>query len=66
MSNKNLYGILTNGDKDKDKVESLHTISDDSINSSSNTVQARAEEVEVQRLEIEIAQGLKVLNTDIK
>ena len=66
MSNRNLYGILTNGDKDKDKVGSLHTILDNSINSSSNTVQARTEEVEGQWLEIEIAQGLKVLNTDLK
>ena len=66
MSNRNLYGILTNGDKDEDEVGSLHTISDDSINSSSNTVQAWAEEAEGQRIDLEIAQGLKVLNTELK
>ena len=64
MSNWNTYGILT--DKDKDEVGSLHTILDDSINSGSTTVQAQAEEGEGQRLDIEIAQGLKALNTDLK
>ena len=66
MSNKNLYGILTNGDEDEDEVGSLHTISDDSISINPNTVQVRTEEAEVQRLKIEIAQELKVLDTDLK
>ena len=66
MSNNNCYRILTNGDEDKDNIGSLHTILDDSINISFNIVQARVEEAEVQQLEIEIAQELKVLNTDLK
>ena len=66
MSNRNTYGILTNGDEDEDEVGSLHTILDNSINSSSNTVQARAEDAEGQQLDIEIAQGLKALSTDLK
>ena len=53
MSNRNTYGILTNRDENKDEVGSLHTISDDSINSS--TVQAIAEEAEGHRLDVEIA-----------
>ena len=64
MSNRNTYRILT--EEDEDKVGSLHTISDNSINSNSNTVQARAEDAEGQRLNIEIAQGLKTLSTDLK
>ena len=64
MRNRNTYGILT--DEEEDEVGSLHTISDNSISSNSSTVQARAEDAEGQRLDIEIAQGLKALNTDIK
>ena len=64
MSNRNLYGILTNGEEDEDEVGSLHTISDDSINDS--TVQAIAEEAEGHRLDVEIALELKVLNTELK
>ena len=61
-SNSNWYGAIA--DRDKDEVGLLHSISDDSI--SNTTVQAIAEEAEVQRLKIEIAQKLKVLNTDLK
>ena len=64
MSNRNLYGILTNGEEDEDEVGSLHTISDDSINDS--TVQALAEEAEGHRLDVEIALELKALNTELK
>ena len=65
-SSSNWYGILTGGDEDEGDVGSLHTISDDSISISSNPVQASVEAVEVQQLDIEIAQGLQVLDTDIK
>ena len=64
MSNRNLYGILTNGEEDEDEVGSLHTISDDSINDS--TVQAIAEEAEGHRLDVEIALELKALKTELK
>ena len=60
-NNSNWYRELA--DRDKDDVGSLHTISDDSI--SITTVQAIAEEAEVQQLELEIAQEFKLLNADI-
>ena len=64
MSNRNSYGILTNGEEDEDEVGTLHTISDDSTNSS--TVQAIVEEAEGHRLDVEIALELKALNTELK
>ena len=60
-SNSNWYATLA--DKDKDLVGSLHTISDNSIGIT--TVQAIAEEVEVQQLELEIEQKLELLDTHI-
>ena len=63
MSNRNSYGILTNGEEDEDEVGTLHTISDDSTNSS--TVQAIVEEAEGHRLDVEIALELKALNTEL-
>ena len=65
-SNSNWYRELANGDEDKDDVGPLHTISDDSINISSTTVQARAKEADVQRLKLEIAQKIQLLDTDTK
>ena len=63
MSNRNSYGILTNGEEDKDEVGTLHTISDDSTNSS--TVQAIVDEAEGHRLDVEIELELKALNTEL-
>ena len=65
-SSSNWYGILTGGDEDEDDVGSLHTISDDSISISSTTVQASAEAAEEPQLDLEIAQALQLLDTDIK
>ena len=60
-SNSNWYRELADGDKDD--IGSLQNILNNSI--IITTVQAIAEEAEVQQLELEIAQEFKLLNTDI-